>query len=171
LLNAYFNSLITSFHITFSIKVICTVTAIYSGQSNLIWITSAILIILTTIVLYAALSRVLVRAGRITKNFELLQTLKLIVAFIGLGHLATLLIFISTRIFISSSKMTRFYINCYGAILVNISISCNWLFYYYRSTEYRNEFRRQLGKFLTVNAVNPSPKHEVNRMRVRTVHL
>uniref|UniRef100_A0A0R3RHB1 G_PROTEIN_RECEP_F1_2 domain-containing protein n=1 Tax=Elaeophora elaphi TaxID=1147741 RepID=A0A0R3RHB1_9BILA len=133
LLNAYFNSLITSFHITFSIKVICTVTAIYSGQSNLIWITSAILIILTTIVLYAALSRnnhivchsIVPPSILATRNFKLLQTLKLIVAFIGLGHLAALLICMSSLLF-AFAEMPKFYIECYGGSLINIRISCNW---------------------------------------------
>ncbi|VDN87226.1 unnamed protein product, partial [Brugia pahangi] len=78
-------------------KVVCVLVAIYSGQFDWIWSVLTVLLNLATITLYAVLSRIIVKAEISTRNFELLQTLKIAVAFVGLGHLASTTIYMVTK--------------------------------------------------------------------------
>ncbi|VDM08543.1 unnamed protein product [Wuchereria bancrofti] len=78
-------------------KVICVLVAIYSGQFDWIWGILATLVNLATIILYAVLSRIIVKAETSNRNFELLQTLKIAVAFVGMGHLASTTIYMVTN--------------------------------------------------------------------------
>ncbi|EFO12480.1 hypothetical protein LOAG_16053, partial [Loa loa] len=142
-------------------EVICGVSAVYIGRLRPIWGISSTLINLATIILYVILSRVVVKAKTTTRNFELLQTLKIIVAFMGLGHSATMVVYMSA-VFLDISKMAAFYMICHGGILINISTSCN-------CTEYRNEFKKQLRKFPCLeNIIQLEPKPSMNQ--VTTVH-
>uniref|UniRef100_A0AAF5Q5T4 G-protein coupled receptors family 1 profile domain-containing protein n=1 Tax=Wuchereria bancrofti TaxID=6293 RepID=A0AAF5Q5T4_WUCBA len=149
-------------------KVICVLVAIYSGQFDWIWGILATLVNLATIILYAVLSRIIVKAETSNRNFELLQTLKIAVAFVGMGHLASTTIYMVTK-FVNISDVTRFYIRCYAGVFINISVSFNWLFYYWRSEEYRNAFRRQFKKLPCLkNTVNLQTKHTMQQ--ITTVH-
>uniref|UniRef100_A0A0R3RNJ8 G_PROTEIN_RECEP_F1_2 domain-containing protein n=1 Tax=Elaeophora elaphi TaxID=1147741 RepID=A0A0R3RNJ8_9BILA len=127
-------------------EVICVLVAVYRDQFDSIWGISSTLINFATICLYLILDRTVVKGRTTIKNLELLQTLRIIMLFLGMGHFASLGVFAVTK-FLNISEMAMFYMRCYGGILINISVACNWLFYYWRSTEYRNEFKRQLRKF------------------------
>ncbi|VIO92961.1 Uncharacterized protein BM_BM3456 [Brugia malayi] len=145
-------------------KVICVLVAIYSGQFDWIWGILATVLNLATITLYAVLSRIIVKARISTRNFELLQTLKITVAFVALGHLATTTIYMVTK-FLNISDVAKFYIGCYAGVFINTSVSFNWLLYYWRSEEYRNSFRRQFKKLPCLkNTVNLQTKHKMQQV-------
>ncbi|EJW74674.1 hypothetical protein WUBG_14418 [Wuchereria bancrofti] len=81
--------------------VILILACIYAinndGQFDWIWGILATLVNLATIILYAVLSRIIVKAETSNRNFELLQTLKIAVAFVGMGHLASTTIYMVTN--------------------------------------------------------------------------
>ncbi|OZC06321.1 hypothetical protein X798_06693 [Onchocerca flexuosa] len=144
-------------------EVICILVAIYSGHLGFIWSIISVFISLATVILYVILTRIVAKNGTTTKNFELLQTLKINVAFIGLGHLTTMMIYLSSLL-IDVSEVMKFCMGCYAGILINISVSCNCVLYYWRSKEYRNEFTKQLRKFSCLkNVANPAPISTVQR--------
>ncbi|VDN19039.1 unnamed protein product [Gongylonema pulchrum] len=85
-----------------------------------------------------------------------MRSLRVVAACVGLGWLMTMVVNLMTFI-PDISDLAMFYTAAYAGIFVNVSIACNWFIYYFRSADYRYEFKKQLQKLPCVrNVVKPS---------------
>uniref|UniRef100_A0A915BF26 G-protein coupled receptors family 1 profile domain-containing protein n=1 Tax=Parascaris univalens TaxID=6257 RepID=A0A915BF26_PARUN len=112
------------------LEVVCTVAAIYTDDSQLVFAVGGCLLNMIVIVVYVLMWIIVRKKASASSAKKLIKTLIIIVTCVVFGYYATMLVFL-VIVVLDLDPVSSFYAIMGGGMFVNASVSCNFFVLYW----------------------------------------